>query len=88
MPVSGSWHNSTEAGRSVVSVLWQNRELAETFASISYGADEGRSSLADDRLRRYDRRPYKQIVAPEDFLCAANPTQQLKFWSLSFLLRR
>ncbi|MGI9434298.1 MAG: AraC family transcriptional regulator [Geminicoccaceae bacterium] len=35
-----------------------NVRLAETFASISFSADEGRSSLAGDRLRRYDRRAY------------------------------
>jgi len=44
-----------------------NVRLAETFASISYSADAGRSSLAGDRLRRYDRRPYEYIVAPAGF---------------------
>ena len=37
------------------------------FASISFGADEGRSSLAGDRLRPYERRPYEFIVAPPSF---------------------
>lgn len=44
-----------------------NVRLAETFASISFSADEGRSSLAGDRLRRYDRRPYEYIVTPPNF---------------------
>ena len=44
-----------------------NVRLAETFASISFSADEGRSSLAGDRLRRYDRRAYEYIVAPAGF---------------------
>ncbi len=44
-----------------------NVRLAETFASISFSADEGRSSLAGDRLRRYERRAYEYIVAPAGF---------------------
>lgn len=44
-----------------------NVRLAETFASISFGADQGRSSLAGDRLRRYDRRSYEYIVTPAGF---------------------
>lgn len=44
-----------------------NVRLAESFASISFDADEGRSSLAGDRLRPYDRRPYEFIVAPPGF---------------------
>lgn len=41
-----------------------NVRLSETFASINFGPAEGTSSLAGDRLRRYDRRPYEFIVAP------------------------
>lgn len=44
-----------------------NVRLAGTFASISFGQDEGRSSLAGDRLRRFDRRPHEYIVTPPDF---------------------
>lgn len=44
-----------------------NVRLAETFASISFGSDEGRSSLAGDRLRRFDRRPHEYIVTPPNF---------------------
>jgi len=44
-----------------------NVRLADTFASISFGADEGRSSLAGGRLRRYDRRPHEYIVTPPNF---------------------
>ena len=44
-----------------------NIRLADSFASISFGTDEGRSSLAGDRLRPYDRRPYEFIVAPPNF---------------------
>ena len=44
-----------------------NVRLAASFASISYSADEGRSSLADDKLRRYERRPYEYIVTPPNF---------------------
>lgn len=44
-----------------------NVRIAESFASISFGPDEGKSSLAGDRLRRYDRRPYEYIVVPPSF---------------------
>lgn len=44
-----------------------NVRLSESFASISFDSDEGRSSLAGDRLRSYDRRPYEYIVAPANF---------------------
>lgn len=44
-----------------------NVRLAETFASISFSVDEGQSSLAGDRLRNYDRRPYEYIVTPAGF---------------------
>ncbi|MEL6259059.1 MAG: hypothetical protein AAFQ67_08385, partial [Pseudomonadota bacterium] len=44
-----------------------NFKLDQTFASISFAADEGRSSLAGDRLRKYDRRPHEFIVAPPNF---------------------
>ncbi len=47
-----------------------NVRLPNTFASISFGPDEGRSSLAGDRLRKFDRRPYEYIVTPPNFpLC-------------------
>ena len=41
--------------------------LSETFASINFGPAEGTSSLAGDRLRRYERRPYEFIMAPPRF---------------------
>lgn len=44
-----------------------NVKLDHAFASISFAPDEGRSSLAGDRLRKYDRRPYEWIVAPARF---------------------
>lgn len=44
-----------------------NVRLSDTFASISFGPDEGRSSLAGDRLRKFDRRPYEYIVTPPNF---------------------
>ena len=44
-----------------------NVRLSETLATISFGPDEGSSSLAGDRLRRYERRPYEYIVAPPNF---------------------
>ncbi len=44
-----------------------NVRLKDSFASISFSSDEGRSSLAGDRLRRYDRRPYEYIVSPPGF---------------------
>lgn len=44
-----------------------NVRLANSFASISFSGDEGRSSLADDKLRRYERRPYEYIVSPPKF---------------------
>ena len=44
-----------------------NLRLSNTFASISFGPDEGRSSLAGDRLRKFDRRPYEYIVTPPNF---------------------
>ncbi|MBW4709515.1 AraC family transcriptional regulator [Roseobacter sp. YSTF-M11] len=44
-----------------------NVRLTDAFASISFAGDEGRSSLAGDRLRKYDRRPYEYIVAPAGF---------------------
>ena len=44
-----------------------NIRLGDSFASISFDTDEGRSSLAGDRLRHYDRRPYEFIVAPPNF---------------------
>lgn len=44
-----------------------NVRLHEAFASISFGPAEGTSSLAGDRLRRYERRPFEYIVAPPRF---------------------
>ena len=44
-----------------------NVRLARSFASISFSGDEGRSTLADDKLRRYDRRPFEYIVSPPSF---------------------
>lgn len=44
-----------------------NVRLANSFASISYSGDEGRSTLAGDKLRRYDRRPFEYIVSPPRF---------------------
>lgn len=44
-----------------------NVRLAKTLATISFGTDEGSSSLAGDRLRRYERRPYEYIVVPANF---------------------
>lgn len=44
-----------------------NVRLADTFASINFAPAEGTSSLAGDRLRPYDRRPYEYIIAPPRF---------------------
>jgi AraC family transcriptional regulator len=44
-----------------------NIRLGNSFASISFDSDEGHSSLAGDRLRPYDRRPYEFIVTPPNF---------------------
>lgn len=44
-----------------------NVKLKNSFASISFSEDEGHSTLADDKLRRFDRRPYEYIVSPPDF---------------------
>lgn len=44
-----------------------NVRLEDSFASISFAGDEGRSSLAGDRLRHYDRKPYEFIVVPPNF---------------------
>lgn len=44
-----------------------NVRLADSFASISFSSDEGRSSLADDRLRRYERRAFEYIVTPTNY---------------------
>lgn len=44
-----------------------NLRLSQSLATISYDADEGRSTLAGDRLRSYDRRPYEFIVVPPKF---------------------
>ncbi len=41
--------------------------LAKSLATISFGTDEGSSSLAGDRLRRYERRPHEYIVVPANF---------------------
>lgn len=44
-----------------------NVKLERTFASINFGSTAGTSSLAGDRLRRYDRRPFEFIIAPPKF---------------------
>jgi AraC-like DNA-binding protein len=44
-----------------------NVRLPRTLATISFSSDEGSSSLAGDRLRRYERRPYEYIVVPANF---------------------
>jgi AraC family transcriptional regulator len=44
-----------------------NVRLVKTLATISFSPDEGCSSLAGDRLRRYERRPYEYIVVPANF---------------------
>ena len=44
-----------------------NVKLPKTLATISFDTDEGASSLAGDRLRRYERRPYEYIVVPANF---------------------
>ena len=44
-----------------------NVRLERSFASISFAPAEGTSSLAGDRLRRYERRPFEYIVVPPRF---------------------
>ena len=44
-----------------------NVRLADTFASINFEPAEGTSSLAGDRMRPYERRPYEFIVVPPLF---------------------
>ena len=44
-----------------------NLRLPTSLATISFAPDEGRSSLAGDRLRPYERMPYEYIVAPPKF---------------------
>ncbi|MGI9326319.1 MAG: helix-turn-helix domain-containing protein [Pseudomonadales bacterium] len=44
-----------------------NVRLKDVFASINFAPAEGTSSLAGDRLRRYDRRPFEYILAPPLF---------------------
>ena len=44
-----------------------NVKLGRTFASINFSADEGTSSLAGDRLRPFDRRPFEYIIVPPGF---------------------
>jgi len=44
-----------------------NVKLPRTLATISFSGDQGASSLAGDRLRRYERRPYEYIVVPAGF---------------------
>ena len=43
-----------------------NVKLSQAFATISYSGDEGRSNLAGDRQRKYERRPFEYLVAPPD----------------------
>ena len=44
-----------------------NVRLDDTFASINFAPAEGTSSLAGDRIRPYDRRPFEFIVVPPLF---------------------
>lgn len=44
-----------------------NVRMHDAFASISFGPAEGTSSLAGERLRRYQRRPFEYVVAPPRF---------------------
>ncbi len=44
-----------------------NVRLSDSFASISFASDEGRSTLADEKLRRFERRPYEYIISPPSF---------------------
>ncbi len=44
-----------------------NLQLDRTFASINFSATSGTSSLAGDRLRPYDRRPFEFVVVPPGF---------------------
>lgn len=44
-----------------------NLRLATSLATISFGNDEGLSSLAGDRLRPYERRPHEYVVVPPGF---------------------
>ena len=44
-----------------------NVRLEDTFASISYTGAKGTSSLAGDRVRRYERLPFEYIIAPPRF---------------------
>jgi len=44
-----------------------NVKLPKTLATISFSTDEGASSLAGDRMRHYERRPYEYIVVPANF---------------------
>ena len=52
-----------------------NVRLLETFASINFAPAEGTSSLAGDRLRRYERRPYEFIIIPPRFPLKGETTQ-------------
>ncbi len=44
-----------------------NLRLDESLATISFASDEGRSSLADEKLRSYERRPYEFIAVPPKY---------------------
>ena len=44
-----------------------NARLAESIATISFGSDEGSSSLMGGGLRPYERRPYEYLVVPASF---------------------
>ena len=44
-----------------------NVRLDKSFATINFGPAEGTSSLAGDRMRRYERRPFEYIVVPPRF---------------------
>lgn len=66
------WGNRIEFDDFFVELVPQGRRsinvrLHEAFASISFAPAEGTSSLAGDKLRRYQRRPYEYVVAPPRF---------------------
>lgn len=61
-----------------------NVKLPRTLATISFSSDEGSSSLAGDRLRRYERRPYEYIVVPADFPLRGTSTAAPEVLSFAF----
>ena len=66
------WGNRVEFDEFFVELVPQGRRsinvrLRQAFASISFAPAEGTSSLAGERLRPYQRRPFEYIVAPPRF---------------------